>query len=41
VVKPLLSRFDPGLELERRYDVERNMRLFEEANALLASSKGM
>jgi predicted metal-dependent enzyme (double-stranded beta helix superfamily) len=35
------SEWDPETLLERRYDVEKNMRLFEEANALLASSKGM
>jgi len=32
---------DPETLLEQRYDVEKNMRLFEEANAVLASSKGM
>jgi predicted metal-dependent enzyme (double-stranded beta helix superfamily) len=35
------SEWDPETLLEQRYDVEKNMRLFEEANAVLASSKGM
>jgi predicted metal-dependent enzyme (double-stranded beta helix superfamily) len=33
------SEWDPETLLERRYDVEKNMRLFEEANAILARSK--
>ncbi len=32
------SEWDPETLLEQRYDVEKNMRLFEEANAVLASS---
>jgi predicted metal-dependent enzyme (double-stranded beta helix superfamily) len=35
------SEWDPETLLERRYDVEKNMRLFEEANVVFASSKGM
>ena len=35
------SEWDPETLLEQRYDVEKNMRLFEEANAIFASSKGM
>jgi predicted metal-dependent enzyme (double-stranded beta helix superfamily) len=34
------SEWDPETLLERRYDVEKNMRLFEEANAILARNKG-
>jgi predicted metal-dependent enzyme (double-stranded beta helix superfamily) len=34
------SEWDPETLLERRYDVEKNMRLFEEANAVLAGTKG-
>jgi predicted metal-dependent enzyme (double-stranded beta helix superfamily) len=33
------SEWDPETLAEQRYDVEKNMRLFEEANALLAISK--
>jgi predicted metal-dependent enzyme (double-stranded beta helix superfamily) len=33
------SEWDPETLLEQRYDVEKNMRLFEEANALLAAGK--
>jgi predicted metal-dependent enzyme (double-stranded beta helix superfamily) len=33
------SEWDPETLLEQRYDVEKNMRLFEEANAVLAGSK--
>jgi len=33
------SEWDPETLLEQRYDVEKNMRLFEEANAFLASAK--
>jgi hypothetical protein len=33
------SEWDPETLLEQRYDVEKNMRLFEEANALLAGNK--
>ena len=32
------SEWDPETLLEQRYDVEKNMRLFEEANAVFASS---
>jgi hypothetical protein len=32
------SEWDPESLLEQRYDVEKNMRLFEEANAVFASS---
>ena len=31
------SEWDPESLLEQRYDVEKNMRLFEEANAVFAS----
>ena len=34
------SEWDPETLLEQRYDVEKNMRLFEEANALLSMSEG-
>jgi len=34
------SEWDPETLAEQRYDVEKNMRLFEEANALLAASPG-
>jgi predicted metal-dependent enzyme (double-stranded beta helix superfamily) len=34
------SEWDPETLLEQRYDVEKNMRLFEEANALLARDSG-
>ena len=34
------SEWDPQTLLEQRYDVEKNMRLFEEANALLVANKG-
>lgn len=34
------SEWDPETLLEQRYDVEKNMRLFEEANALLAGNTG-
>lgn len=33
------SEWDPETLLEQRYDLERNMRLFEEANAAFVSSK--
>ena len=33
------SEWDPESLLEQRYDVEKNMRLFEEANAVFASGK--
>jgi hypothetical protein len=33
------SEWDPETLLEQRYDVEKNMRLFEEANAAFASGK--
>jgi predicted metal-dependent enzyme (double-stranded beta helix superfamily) len=33
------SEWDPETLLERRYDVEKNMRLFEEANAVLGAAK--
>jgi predicted metal-dependent enzyme (double-stranded beta helix superfamily) len=33
------SEWDPETLLEQRYDVEKNMRLFEEANALLTDGK--
>ena len=33
------SEWDPESLLEQRYDVEKNMRLFEEANAVFASAK--
>jgi hypothetical protein len=33
------SEGNPETLLKQRYDVEKNMRLFEEANALLAGSK--
>jgi hypothetical protein len=34
------SEWDPKNLLERRYDVEKNMRLFEEGNPALTNSKG-
>lgn len=34
------SEWDPETLRERRYDVEKNMRLFEEANAALAATGG-
>jgi predicted metal-dependent enzyme (double-stranded beta helix superfamily) len=34
------SEWDPESLLEQRYDVEKNMRLFEDANALLSMSQG-
>ena len=34
------SEWDPETLLEQRYDVEKNMRLFEKANALLVAHKG-
>jgi predicted metal-dependent enzyme (double-stranded beta helix superfamily) len=33
------SEWDPESLLEQRYDVEKNMRLFEEANTILAANK--
>jgi len=33
------SEWDPETLVEQRYDLEKNMRLFEEANAVFASSK--
>jgi predicted metal-dependent enzyme (double-stranded beta helix superfamily) len=33
------SEWDPETLLEQRYDVEKNMRLFEESNALLAANR--